>query len=266
MKKIEKTEQKEEKKKEKKKREVGLFREYFELITEVVIYVFFINAFLLQTYVIPSSSMEETMLIGDHLLVDKVTYSPYLDNFDRFFLPQFGIKRGMLVTFSGPSEINKGEEPKNLVKRVIALPGDTIKIIRNNVFINGKRIDEPYKVFKYRPPMDYFPPENPFRWHHEFPQKFRDSVVDTVNGKAFLVPEGHYFCMGDNRNNSFDSRSWGPVPAQYVIGKPWRIYWSYDSSSREYLTPGLWHKIKDFFYTIIHFFTKTRWERTFKKY
>lgn len=266
MKKIEKTGQEEEKKKEKKKREVSLFREYFELITEVVIFVFFINAFLLQTYVIPSSSMEETMLIGDHLLVDKVTYSPYLGSFDRLFLPQYGIKRGMLVTFSGPSEINKGEEPKNLVKRVIALPGDTIKIIRDKVFVNGKQIAEPYRVFKNRPPMDFFPPATPFNWHHEFPYEFRDSIVDTDNGKAFLVPEGHYFCMGDNRNNSFDSRAWGPLPARYVIGKPWRIYWSYDSTSSEYLTPGIWHKIKDFFNTIIHFFTKTRWERTFKKY
>jgi len=172
----------------------------------------------------------------------------------------------MLVTFSGPSEINKGEEPKNLVKRVIALPGDTIKIVRDKVFINRKQIDEPYRVFKNRPPMDNFPPANSFNWHHEFPHEFRDSIVDTDNGKAFLVPEGHYFCMGDNRNNSFDSRSWGPLPAQYVIGKPWRIYWSYNSTSREYLTPGLWHKIKDFVNTIIHFFTKTRWKRTFKKY
>lgn len=263
MKKIEKMKQKKEKK---RKREVSLFREYFELITEVVIFVFFINAFLLQTYVIPSSSMEDTMLIGDHLLVDKVAYCQSLNSFDRILLPQQDIERGMLLTFSGPSEINKGAEPKNLVKRVIALPGDTIKIVREKVFINGVLIDEPYRNFKGRPPTGNFPPENPYDWHHEFPIKFRDSFVDTVNGSAFLVPAGHYFCMGDNRNNSFDSRMWGPVPAQYIIGKPWRVYWSYDSTSSEYLTPGLWHKIKDLFNTIIHFFTKTRWERTFKKY
>lgn len=252
--------------KEKKKREVSVFREYFELITEVVIFVFFINAFLLQTYVIPSSSMENTMLVGDHLLVDKVAYSHSLGVLDRLFLPQQGIQRGMIVTFSGPSEINKGLEPKNLVKRVIAVPGDTIRIVRANVYVNGTLIDEPYTQFKDRRPMDKFPPDRPYRWHHEFPLKFRDLVVDTPNGKAFLVPEGHYFCMGDNRNNSFDSRMWGPVPEQYIIGKPWRVYWSYDSPSHEYLNPSIWHKIKDFFKTIIHFFTKTRWERTFKKY
>jgi signal peptidase I len=252
--------------KEKKKREVSIFREYFELITEVVIFVFFINAFLLQTYVIPSSSMENTMLVGDHLLVDKVAYSHSLGVLDRLFLPRQGIQRGMIVTFSGPNEINKGLEPKNLVKRVIAVPGDTIRIVRTNVYVNGTLIDEPYAQFKDRRPMDKFPPDHPYRWHHEFPLKFRDLVVDTPDGKAFLVPERHYFCMGDNRNHSFDSRMWGPVPEQYIIGKPWRVYWSYDSPSHEYLNPSIWHKIKDFFKTIIHFFTKTRWERTFKKY
>lgn len=267
MKKEKESEQKKEAKtKEKKKREVSIFREYFELITEVVVFVFFINAFLLQTYVIPSSSMEETMLIGDHLLVDKVAYSQSLGSLDRLLLPQTGIKRGMIVTFSGPSEINKGLEPKNLVKRVIALPGDTIRIDGGDVYIDGKKIDEPYKIFKGGNPRGYWPPEDPYDWHYEFPMQFRDSVVDTPNGKAFKVPEGHYFCMGDNRNHSFDSRAWGPVPGEYIIGKPWRVYWSYDSTSKEYLTTGFWHKVKDLFNTVIHFFTKTRWKRTFKKY
>lgn len=251
---------------EKKKQGVTLFREYIELIAEVVIFVFFINAFLLQTYVIPSSSMEDTMLVGDHLFVDKVAYSRSLGALDRLFLPQHAIERGMIVTFSGPSEINKGMEPKNLVKRVIALPGDTIRVDRDLVYINGKVIDEPYRVFKDRPPMGVFPPDSPFLWHSEFPSQFRDSLVGTPNGKAFKVPEGYYFCMGDNRNHSFDSRSWGPVPEQYIIGKPWRVYWSYESTSYEYLTTGFLHKVKDFFKTIANFFTRTRWNRTFKKY
>lgn len=251
---------------EKKKRDISVFREYFELISEVIIFVFFVNAFLLQTYVIPSSSMEDTMLVGDHLMVDKVAYSKSLGFLDTFFLPQHPIARGMIVTFSGPYEINKGMEPKNLVKRVIALPGDTLRVDRDKLYINGKEINEPYRVFKDRPPMDIFPPDNEYRWHPEFPLQFRNSIVDTPNGQAFLVPQGYYFCMGDNRNHSFDSRSWGPVPEQYIIGKPWRVYWSYESTYNEYMTTGFSHKIKDFFNTIINFFSKTRWKRSFMKY
>ncbi|MCU0287875.1 MAG: signal peptidase I [Acidobacteria bacterium] len=252
--------------KEEKKREISIFREYFELISEVIIFVFFVNAFLLQTYVIPSSSMEDTMLIGDHLIVDKVAYSKSLGSLDNIFLPQRPLERSMIVTFSGPFEINKGLEAKNLVKRVIALPGDTIRVDRDKTYINGQEISEPYKVYKDRPAMDIFPPDNEYRWHPEFPIKFKNSLVDTPNGKAFLVPQGYYFCMGDNRNHSFDSRSWGPVPEQYIIGKPWRVYWSYESTYNEYMTPGFVHKLKDLFNTIINFYKKTRWKRTLLKY
>lgn len=258
-------EQEQEKKKE-KKREHGLFREYFELIVEVIIFVFFINAFLLQTYVIPSSSMEDSMLIGDHLLVDKVAYSQSLGSIDRFFLPQQKIKRGMIVTFSGPNEIYQKKEEKNVVKRVIALPGDTIKILGEKVYINEKRILEPYVTFKGMKPREEFPPHYAAGWRYEFPYKLRQYVVDTKIGKAYKVPEGHYFCMGDNRNFSFDSRFWGPLPARFIIGKPWRIYWSYESKTKDYLTPGIGHKIKDLFNTVINFFSRTRWERTLKKY
>ncbi len=249
-----------------KKKEVSIFREYLELITEVIVFVFFINAFLLQSYVIPSSSMENTMLIGDHLLVDKVCYSQSTGGIDRFLLPQVEIKRGMIVTFSGPNEINHKMQEKNLVKRVIALPGDTIKIVEEKVYINGQMIKEPYVNFKGIKARDQFPPEFPYYWHYEFPHKYRKYVVDTDIGKAYKVPKNCFFVMGDNRNFSFDSRFWGPLPADYIIGKPWRIYWSFESTSRDYLYPTIGQKIKDFFQTILHFFTKTRWNRTLKKY
>jgi signal peptidase I len=242
------------------------FKDFLKLMAEVLLFIFFINTFLLQTYVIPSPSMENSMLVGDHLLVDKVKYSRFFSSVDGFFLPQVPIRRGTIVTFSGPSEINQGKEAKNLVKRVIALPGETIKIIDNQVFINGKSLDEPYVCFKGIGGFSNFPSEFPGVWHREFPRKYRDMVVDTPLGKAFLVPPLHYFCMGDNRNNSFDTRSWGRSPENYIIGSPWRIYWSYASTSSDYLESGVLHKIKDFFVTILNFFSKTRWERTFKKY
>lgn len=244
----------------------GAMREYCQLLIEVMLFIFFINTFLLQTYVIPSPSMEDSMLIGDHLLVDKVSYSPFINGLDRFFLPRVTMKRGMIVAFSGPSEINRGKPAKNLVKRVIALPGETIKIIDNSVFIDGKLIAEPYACFKGGGGIANFPPEFPDFWHYEFPHKYRTSVVDTPIGKAFKVPGDHYFCMGDNRDHSFDSRGWGPLPGTYIIGRPWRIYWSYASTGSEYLHSGFIERVKDFFRTVLHFFSGTRWERTFKKY
>jgi len=241
-------------------------KDYIVLLLEIILFIFFVNTFLLQTYVIPSPSMENSMLIGDHLVVDKISYSRSLCGIDGFFLPQVKIRGGMLVTFKGPSEINHNQPAKNLVKRVIALPGQTIKIINKRVFIDGKPIGEPYVCFKGVGGIANFPPEFPDFWHNEFPDKYKNYVVDTPGGKAFLVPEGHYFCMGDNRNFSFDSRSWGPLPENYIIGRPWRVYWSYASDSNDYLDPGIMNKITDFFRTIPNFFTRTRWERTFKKY
>ena len=202
------------KKKESKPDEIKVegAREYIELFAEVLILVFFINAFLLQTYVIPSGSMEATMLIGDHLLVDKVAVSRSLGSVDAFLLPQYGISRGRILTFTGPHEIYTNKEPKNLVKRVVALPGDTIRIEGKKVFINGKQVFEPYAVYKGRNPITKFPPSNGFNWDYNFPREYRDFVVKTPGGEAYRVPEGHYFCMGDNRNHSFDSRYWGPLP------------------------------------------------------
>jgi signal peptidase I len=98
--------------------------------------------------------------------------------------------------------------------------------------------------------------------------RFKDCVLpDEKQGlRVFKIPGGHYFCMGDNRDNSDDSRFWGPLPHEYIIGRPWRIYWSYESTTADYLTPGLFHRIKDLFLTVVHFFTRTRWGRTFKKF
>jgi signal peptidase I len=223
---------------EKKVREVSVFREYFELIAETLVYVFFVTTFLLQSFVIPTSSMEDTLLVGDHLLVNKVAYSRSISGIDRLILPQTEIRRGMVVTFKAPPEMDK-----EFVKRVIALPGETISIVNKKVFINGSPLDEPYTYFK----------------DPNIESGFRD------NFPPYVVPENSFFCMGDNRDNSFDCRYWGTVPADYLIGKPWRIYWSYDSTSAEYLTPGVFNKIKDLAVTAINFFTKTRWLRTTRK-
>lgn len=231
-------EKKTEAKKEENEREYSLFRENFELIAETLIYVFFVMTFLLQSFVIPTGSMEDNILVGDHIMVDKVTYSPSLGTLDSFILPKSEIKRRMIVTFKSPAELEK-----EYVKRVIALPGERIRIINKQVYINGKPLDEPYTFFKDK----------------------TIGIPGRDNMPEYKVPENHYFCMGDNRDNSSDSRYWGPVPADYIIGKPWRVYWSYESTTEEYLTTGLWYKIKDIGKTIVNFIPKTRWNRMMKK-
>ena len=276
-------------KKEKKEKEVTLFREYFELFAETLIYVFFVMTFLLQSFVIPTGSMQNNILIGDHLLVNKITYSRFPGSLDNYIFPQAEIKRGSIVTFKAPTEMEK-----EYVKRVIGLPGETMRIINKRVYIDGKLLDEPYVLFdseikNLNSPGYNFPLQNPryigalgqisylpfdikdevgfldSKRTIEFCERFKDSIIDVDGQKVFKVPEGYYFCMGDNRDHSYDSRFWGPVPADYIIGKPWRIYWSYESTSDEYLTPGIQHKIKDLVKTVINFIPKTRWNRMIKK-
>jgi signal peptidase I len=240
-------------------RTVSVGREYFELIIETLIYVFFVNTFLLQSFVIPTASMENTLLIGDHLLVNKVAYSNALGRLDGLLLPQVKIQRGMVVTFKAPPDMEK-----EYVKRVIGMPGDRLRISDKKVFINDRPLAENYTIFK---PVDYgaeFPPRRAYEWYFQFPFNLRQTQANPDGTVDYIVPAGHYFCMGDNRDNSFDSRFWGPVPAEYIVGKPWRIYWSYQSDSDEYLTPGFIYKIKDLALTVVHFFTRTRWDRTIK--
>jgi len=247
----------------------GIVKEYFELISETLIFVFFVMTFLLQSFVIPTGSMKENLLIGDHLLVDKVAYSRSAGSIDKVFFPQFEIQRGMIVTFKSPTEMEK-----DYVKRVIGLPGETVKMIRKKIYINGKLLDEPYTFYKdpeieegYR---DNFPLEkdnyDEFNQMFNVKTNFRKYLVETPQGKGFKVPPGYYFCFGDNRDNSSDCRFWGPVPEQNIIGKPWRIYWSFDSKTEDYLNNNSTKaKMKDILKTIINFIPKTRWNRTIKK-
>lgn len=277
----------EKKIKEKKKKDVSTFREYFELFAETLIYVFFVMTFLLQSFVIPTGSMEKNILIGDHLLVNKVAYARSPGSIDNFIFPQAKIERGSIVTFKAPAELDK-----EYVKRVIGLPGETIRIVNKKIYINGEPLAEPYVFFDEKVgenPADYFPLRRPryidvlgkisylpfyvndengyvdAKRSVELCEKYKNAVINVNNKKVFQIPAGHYFCMGDNRDHSYDSRFWGTVPADFIIGKPWRIYWSFESKSEDYLTDGVEHKIKDLAQTVLNFFSKTRWERTIKK-
>jgi signal peptidase I len=222
--------------------------------TVTILLLLFGTTTLVQAFVIPTGSMEDTLLIGDHLLVDKLAYAPP-GPISKHLLPYSEVKRGDIIVFRYPIDIRQ-----TFVKRVVGIPGDRIKVIQKQLFLNGKQVQEPYKYHKteyfdsYR---DNFPSEPNVRLYDPAIEMLRDHVKD---GEV-VVPPNHYFAMGDNRDSSLDSRYWGFVPRENIIGKPLIIYWSYDAPTDRLASPniGLDHLLD----LAQNFFTKTRWKRTF---
>ena len=203
-------------------------REYFESICVAVILALFVRTFVVQAFKIPTGSMENNLLIGDHLLVNKFAFAPTLSRLERTLLPVDPIRRGDIVVFKFP------EEPdRDFIKRVIGLPGDTIELKKKIVYLNGQATSEPY-VRYLSPPAE--------------------SSAEDVDGRVqygpVTVPADHYFMMGDNRDNSQDSRYWGFLPRSYVKGKALFVYWSFDDGDGYGNTGG-----------IARFFTTIRWSR-----
>lgn len=208
---------------------------------------------LLQAYVVPTSSMESTILIGDHVFVDKLCYSPP-GSISRHLLPYQDVKRGDVIVFRVPINIRE-----NYVKRVIGIPGDRIRIVNKKVTVNGKELQEPYTQFvrgdQIVPYSDNFPPpEREWAYPDALPM-LRNHVQDG----ELVVPANSYFAMGDNRDNSLDSRFWGFVPRENIIGKPLFIYWSYDAPTEKLANGNL--DPEHLFDIATHFFSKTRWNR-----
>lgn len=226
----------------KKKREKSLFREYFELIAETAIFVFFVMTYVVQAFQIPSGSMEPTLLVGDFLLVNKFIYARPIDSFEAAVMPSRQLKRKDIIVFKYPRDLSK-----DFVKRVIALEGEKIEIKNKQVFINDRPIDEPYKVHN---DSQIFEKGN----YYQYDDVIRDNYGPVV------VPPGHVFAMGDNRDNSLDSRYWSFVPLSYVKGRPWVIYFSYEAEKDAYLKNGVRDRFKKFF----RFIFKARWNRILK--
>ncbi len=201
-------------------------REYLESIVVAVILALFIRTFAVQAFKIPTGSMETNLLIGDHLLVNKLAYSPSLGSFEATLLGKKDVHRGHVVVFKFP------EDPsRDFIKRVIGLPGETIEIRDKQVFVNGKPIDEPYVHF-LEPPLHRDDPEYGLRG---------ESIRDNWGPK--VVPVGQLFVLGDNRDNSRDSRFWGFLPRDQVKGRALLVYWSYQASREEFQHTGLeWAK------------------------
>ena len=219
----------------------------------------FVVTFLAQAFTIPSESMEQTLLIGDYLLVDKLCYGEA--GILSRLLPYRKIKHGDVIVFHYP--VNPAQD---FVKRVVALPGDRIRIVNKQVLINGVLQQEGFAQFitKIRDPYrDDFPRTDspPYGVDAKWWKEMRNLVED----HQLIVPEGNYFVMGDNRDDSQDSRYWGFVPRQNVIGRPLMIYWS-TANPRNDLTgsPSMGDRLYHFAYAVSHVFETTRWARTFR--
>ncbi len=217
-------------------------REYAESIVIAVILALFVRTWVVQAFKIPTGSMENNLLIGDHLLVNKFVFGPTASSIDRALLPVRDIRRGDVMVFKYPDEPDR-----DFIKRVIGLPGETVELKAKKVYIDGHPLDEPY--------VHFLEPASDSQEVTSFDVRERYGPV--------RVPEGHYFVMGDNRDNSQDSRYWGYLPRDYVKGRALMIYWSYESGREDYLDEGAGATIKRMFSVVTHFFTKTRWERLF---
>jgi signal peptidase I len=213
---------------------------------------------LVQAFVIPTGSMEDTLLIGDHLLVDKLAYAPS-GSFSKYILPYEEPQHGDIIVFRYPVDISQ-----TFVKRTIGVPGDHIKIINQQVYRNGVKLNEPYVYHKNPYPdsfRDNFPSSEPNLMLATSAQEMLAHNV--VNGEV-VVPPNSFFAMGDNRDNSLDSRYWGFVPRENIIGKPLIIYWSYDANTESLASSSVHTLVQHFIDLGEHFFTKTRWNRTFR--
>ena len=233
--------------------------EAFASICGVLVLGLFALTFIFQNFAIPSSSMEKTLLVGDHVVVDRIALAPptHWAPFTRYR----GVKRGDIVVFFKP-----GEPDLYLVKRVIGIPGDHIHLVNGIVYLNGVEQNEPQagkptpeNIFPYR---DDFPAYQPSDGSEVTASWALDLPSHIQNGDL-VVPEGNYFAMGDNRTVSLDSRYWGFVPRANIVGRPLFVYWSFITPETQYEKTGVGDRAGFMGHIVLHFFDQTRWSRTF---
>jgi len=223
-------------------------REWYESLLVAGIFVLFVRTFIVQTYQVPTGSMERTILVGDHLLVNKFAFAPRLPALAKF-LPYRNVHPGDIVVFKKPGDdVNPGNV---LVKRAVAQGGDTVQVRDKQLFIDGK-------------------PEERTTIQHIDPETYPDhpGVPDMARRRdqfgPFTVPANSFFGMGDNRDNSLDSRYWGAIPRANIFGRPVIFYWSYEAEPNSHIWRGPVAKIRQLAGVAFHFFSRTRWDRMFR--
>lgn len=213
----------------------------------------FVLTFNVEAFEIPSGSMEHTLLVGDHILVNRFDVGP-----NASLLPQQVIRNGEILVF-----FSLTQPDMHLVKRIIGVPGDRIRLDRGVLIRNGRRLQEPYVIRdgSYVPYRDDFPAVSP-TYADGLTPYWQDELSAHIQNGELIVPAGKYFAMGDNRDNSFDSRYWGFVPQENIIGRPLIIYWSFEESPDEYLKTSPGDRVAHATHVALHFFDQTRWKRT----
>jgi signal peptidase I len=245
-----------DKKPEKKKESLS---ESIAGIAAVLVSGLFIITFIVQAFEIPSESMVQTLLVGDHVFVDRLSptaKAAYVGP----FLPYREIRHGDIIVFLHPKE-----HGMYVVKRIIGVPGDRIRLHEGKVYRNGELLNEPYVIHSsgdkipYRDEFPAISADGQPNVNSEWPMEMHDHVV---NGEL-VVPPDKFFGMGDNRDVSLDSRFWGFIPRENVIGRPLFIYWSFDTPKDQYMRTSWVDRVGFVFHVIGHFFTETRWNRMF---
>lgn len=247
---------KDKQEKEQKKKETPA--EFVASIAGVLVVGLFIITFCLQAFVIPSSSMENTLLIGDHVFVDRVTKAPQTRWMP--IIPYREVHRGDIIVFLSPAEPGL-----HLVKRIIGVPGDRIHLQNGVVYRNGQPLSEPQVVRNgtYDEYRDNFPIV-PATDDNGLTPEWRVALPGHVQNGDLVVPPDSYFAMGDNRDVSYDSRYWGFIPRENVVGRPMFVYWSFETPADQYKKTDVSDRVSFFSDIVLHFFDRTRWSRMFK--
>src|SRR5574341_317305 len=242
---------------EEKKKETTM--EFVASMAVVLVTGLFIITFNLQAFEIPSSSMESTLLIGDHVFVDRITLAPKTAWVGPL-VPYRDLRHGDIVVFLSPAESGL-----YVVKRVIGVPGDRIHLVDGAVYRNGERLSEPYVLHDggYNPYRDNFPAVPAASGVNVTPA-WGGEIAYHIQGGELMVPPGRYFVMGDNRDVSYDSRYWGFVPREHIIGRPMFIYWSFETPHDQYKKTSPGERLQFLLKVILHFFDQTRWRRSFQ--
>jgi signal peptidase I len=242
---------------EPKKKETTV--EFLASLAVVLVTGLFIITFIVQAFEIPSSSMENTLLIGDHVFVNRIMFSPRT-GWVGPLLPYRNVRDGDIVVFLSPAEPGL-----YVVKRVMGVPGDRIHLRDGKVYRNGEMLSEPYAVHdgSENPYRDDFPAVAPSEANNVTPE-WHLALGQNIQGEDLVVPPNSYFAMGDNRDVSYDSRYWGFIPRENVIGRPLFIYWSFETPANQYMKRDIGDRVGFIVHVVVHFFDMTRWRRMFR--